>query len=129
MSLAGDLRTFILADATVTGLVVARMSPMRLPQNPTFPALVYTQISGPRDRNLSGPSGRVVARFQIDCWAKTYLQAQSLADAVRARLDGYQGTMGATVVGSVALENETDDLEEEPEEYRKIQDYMIAFCE
>lgn len=123
--LGGDLRTFLIADATITGLVVQRVYPNALPQNPTYPAITYNQVSGVRVRNLKGPSGTAQPRISINAWASTYLGARSLADAIRQRIDGYSGLMGSTVVGNVILDNEIDFFEDQVLVHRVLQDYFI----
>lgn len=41
-------------------------------------------ISAPPDTTLSGQSGLVQARVQIDCWADSYLKAKQIGEAVIA---------------------------------------------
>jgi hypothetical protein len=88
----GDLlRAYVLADATVSGLVASRMYPVRLPQKATMPALVYTQISGLRHGHLRGPASAAEPRYQVDAWALTFSEAHQLGKAVRRRLEAFVG--------------------------------------
>jgi len=131
MSLEDDVRVRLLADGTVSGLIGARMHPGLLPQNPAVPALTYERISGPRIQSLTGPSGRGVARLQIDSWSSTYREAQSLAAAVRASLNGFIGNLsdGASPPQTrgvvIRLDNERDLHEEDVSLFRISQDYVI----
>jgi len=72
------------------------------------PAVTYQQISGVRDQTLSGPSGCVECRFQINCWAKSYKEADQLAEAVRGALDGYSGTKQDVIIQVIHLIDEAD---------------------
>ncbi|MFO8014744.1 MAG: DUF3168 domain-containing protein, partial [Phycisphaerae bacterium] len=53
------------------------------------------------------------ARVQVDCWAGEYDEAKALAEAVRAALNGYQGTAGGVTVQWIGLEGEGDEAETE----------------
>ena len=107
MSIETEVRTRLTSDGTVSGLVSTRIYPKRLPQNPTYPALTFGRVSGVRLHNLAGVAGRGTPRIQIDSWAKTYLGAQALAAAVRASLDGFNGTL-TTIKATIRIDNEID---------------------
>lgn len=124
MSLESELRARLIADGGVAALISARVYPLILPQAPTYPALTYQRISGPRLHHLTGSSGRGVARIQTDSWAETYAAAQALAAAVRAALDGFDGLL-STLRAVVRLENERDLYEGTPEIYRVTQDWRV----
>lgn len=124
MSLETEVRARLAADGAVAALVGTRITPILLPQAPTYPALTYQRISGPRWQVLEGPGGGETARLQIDAWAASYLAAQGLAAAVRGSLNGFIGTL-ATLRVAIRLDNERDDFEDAPEVYRVIQDYRI----
>lgn len=138
MTVEADIRVRLLADGTVSGLISTRMYPLVLPQDPTLPALTYQRISGPRIHKLTGTTGRARARLEIDSWAETYTEAQSLAAAVRASLDGFIGTLTdgnspeSTRSATIRLDNERDlheDLGGGSALYRISQDYMINHSE
>jgi hypothetical protein len=57
-------------------------------QGEQLPAVVIHRIDGARDYAMQGPTGLVSSRLQIDCWAKTYTAAKTLARAVAAVLSG-----------------------------------------
>ncbi len=131
MTVETDARVRLLADSSVSALVGTRIYALVLPQKPTLPAATYQRISGPRLQNLSGDAGRGVARVQIDSWASTYLEAQSLAAAIRLSLNGFIGVLSdgsspASTRGVVIrLDNERDDFEPDSDLYRVSQDYLI----
>lgn len=135
MTIQRAVANFVITDSAVTALVTQRIYPQRLPQNPEYPALVFRRVSGPQVHNLAGAAGRAVPRVQIDCYAETYTQMEALADAVKARLDGFRGTMTTAdspalsfVVDTCKLENSLDfDESDVPNKtlHRRAQDYMV----
>ncbi len=132
MSMAEDLRTFLLQDSTLGGLIGTKIYPIVLPQDPIFPAITYQWISGDRLYSLSGPSGLSGPRIQFDCWAKTYAASEGLFEALRKRLDGYRGQMGSApghTVQGVFFANEVDLYEAEIDVYRRSVDFMIHYEE
>lgn len=124
-----DLRTFLVADPAITALVVGRIYPLKLPQDPTLPAIAYMRVSGFRGRVQDGPAGYARPTFQIDCWADSYLEAKNVADAVRQRLQAYKGTMGTTEVQSVRFLGDRDDFERDVENFRILMDFEIWHLE
>lgn len=130
--LVGDLKAFLAADSGVQAIVSGRLYPRVLPQNVTYPAISYDQVSGVRVRDLLGPSGKVRRRITVNSWASTNIGAWNLADAVRQALDGFDGMMGSTFVGSVILDNEIAFIEDEAGTvgvHRVLQDYIVAHAE
>jgi len=108
MSIETGLVTHLTADDGVSALIGARMYPLVSPQDAALPVLVYQKISGKPDYTHAGASGLARARFQFTCQAASYARAKALAAAVRASLSGFSGTMDATAVGAVFVENDRD---------------------
>lgn len=130
--LSGDLRAFLIEDAGVSALVGERCYPQQLPQKPTLPAIVYSQVSGVRVYDLAGADGKARLRVSVHSWATTHAGAHALADAVRARLSGFYGWMRDSKIGSVILDNEFDLNDEEAGTvglFRVVQDYIVAVLE
>lgn len=116
---------YILVNDTMVKAITTKCYPVKLPQSPTYPLILYTKISGMRDHVLSGASGRAHPRFQVEAWAETYSGAKTLADAIRNALDDYSGTASGTVIHSCLIDSERDVYESEIEKYRVIQDFFI----
>lgn len=106
MSFEADLRTYLLADSTISNLIGTRMYPVVLPQSPTYPAVSYSTISAQRGHNMQAPDGLAAQRIQVDAWALTYAQARSLSDAIRNRIDSFRGSMGSTKVQGIFFDTE-----------------------
>jgi hypothetical protein len=129
MSAAADIRTFVLADATVASLIGTRMYPLNLPQAPTFPAITYQWISGQHVQSINDRSGLSGPRVQFTAWAITYLQAEAVFEALRKRLDGFNGMAGSTRIYGAILESERDILSErldpEPTVFGRSADFFV----
>lgn len=126
------LRTHILGDTDITNLVGQRMYPVKLPQDPTMPAISYFRVSGIRHKSYGGPSGLAGPRIQIDAWAgepSGYKTAKELADLIRKRLDGFSGLLGTDRIWGAFLENDTDMYEDETKLHRVSQDYFVWYKE
>lgn len=95
MSFETDLRTRLLADATIAAAVGTRIYWKMRPQGSALPAIVLGTIYGARDQHFEGPIGTQGNRIQFDCLASTALAALNLRDAVVAEIEG-GGAAGAT---------------------------------
>ncbi len=120
MTVETGLRFHLLDEATIAGLVGARIYPLRLPQKATFPAIVLQRISSMRWKHLRGADALARPRYQVDCWAQTHDAATSLGNLVRQRLNGFAGTWTSDEspeviirVQGLFIENEQDLFEEE----------------
>lgn len=64
---------------------------VRAPQSTTPPYVVMQRIDGLVNYQLSGPSGYVSSRVQLDVYAASYGSALSVSRAVKEALSGYAG--------------------------------------
>lgn len=96
------------ADSTVSGYVGSRIYGDEMPQADSFPALVLTLISRPRQYELAGSTGFSHPRVQIEAWAATKATAVSILSAVAASLDGARFTYGSATVGPCRIVDERD---------------------
>lgn len=124
-----ELRTFLLADAALLAAVASRVYLIKLPQGTTADSIVYNRISGAGDYVMSGLSGFTQHRYQIDAWSQTGDGADTLANLIRDRLDGYKGTMGTIKVHGVRMVEQREDYDDTAKLYRVSRDFMIAFAE
>ena len=118
------IHDILVADSSVKA-ITTRCYPSTLPQNPTYPLILYAKVTGERINDLSGPSGMAHPRFQIEAWAETYAAAKSLANAIRVCLNGYRGTSGTVRIGSFLIQSERDIYEPEAACHRVVMDYAI----
>lgn len=125
------IRARLIASAEVAALVAERIWPMKLPQGPVLPAVVYQRISTTTDGvAMESPVGPVRSRVQITAWAGTFSGARALAEAVQIGLNGWSGTAGGESVRLARLVNWLDDYEPgPPERYRVISDFYVFSME
>ncbi|MEZ4684198.1 MAG: DUF3168 domain-containing protein [Caldilineaceae bacterium] len=113
-------------DATVVGLVTARVYPHKLPQSPTLPAVTYQLVSRvPTEANTE----LFDCRVQLDCWSGTYAGATTLAIAVLNALRFYRKGDGGNTLLSIYDSNYIDDYDDEREIYRVIVDVIAMYHE
>lgn len=133
-SIETAIRSALINDADVTALIGTRAYPMFLAQGYTLPAISYQRITGNRPREMADKTGRVNARFQVDCWAETYSGTSDLAGKVIAALDNHRGTLGTgdaamDNVGTIETISERDDFNQGVEVYRVILEFLIPYKE
>ena len=86
-----------------------KVYPTVFPDNVAMPAILYQRITGTPSVTHSGDGAVEGAQFQISCFAKTFANAVSLAEAVKAAFSAYSGPMGdlpdvrTLVVNEIAL--------------------------
>ena len=113
MSIESALVDHLLADATISSLISARLFPDVAPQESTFPRITYQVIGAEHPQHTGGGSGIAQVRIQIDVWASTALSRRTTVDALRDRLQAYTGTMGdeALPIRAVFVEGPTNTYE------------------
>lgn len=127
MGLGSTVRTIILGDPAVAALVGTRVYPKILPQSPTLPAITYQRISRVSVADhLTGAGSLGRPRVQVDAWASTDAAAETLGAAVKARLNGFKGTVaGEGDVKRIALETEGGQFDAELLLHRHTADYFV----
>lgn len=131
MSIESELRSVLIGDTSLAGLVAARVYPVQLPQAPTYPSLTISKISAIRFPHLTGASGLVQARFSVTCWGATVTASLALADVVRNILNGRNALL-ATIWAEIKLDNERDLSEFEADLsglFPIQQDYIVTYKE
>ena len=107
------LVSLLSGEATISAICSSRVYVNRAPQKAIFPQLIITQMNSEENGSLDGGSGQLrFLEFDIDCRAKSSLQAAALGDAVRVFIDDYSGTAGSKTIGAVILNDESDDYEQ-----------------
>jgi len=73
-------------------LIGNRIYPIKLPQNPTLPAMTYRVISGMEHHDIDV----AYPRFQFNCWGESYSAARGLADATKQAFQRKHGAIGGS---------------------------------
>jgi len=108
-SIGAAIVTHLETVAEVTAVVgsgdAARIYPSVLPQDPTYPAIVYTVASNTSEEHLGGSAGLSHARVRIDCYATTAAAATALAEIIRINglPSSTRGAVGSMTVRGVSL--------------------------
>lgn len=128
-------------DAGVIAIAGTRIYPLVIPQqvyteSTKQPCLVYTIDTEAREVLFEGSSDLVRGLVQIDCYARSYSQAQSLAAAVRDCLLDFTGTISSNTspitsvrVKKIFLDGENNLMDEEPGLYRVMQRFIVWYHE
>ena len=104
------LRAALVADATVSGLIGTKVFPLITPPETALPYVVWRRAGITRDQTLSAPMGVPTVTVEYQICGATYESARTVADAMRAVLDGYGGTADNTTVRQTSLDDESDEL-------------------
>jgi hypothetical protein len=125
------LRARLLADPDVVAQVASRIWPVRLPQGPVFPAIVYQRVSTTGEGvAFETPVGPTRSRVQVSAWATTFGGARQLGEAVHHALHGWSGSSGGVSVQLVRSVNWLDDYEAgPPERFRVLADFYVFSME
>jgi len=100
---AETLYSYLTTFPGLAALIGTRCYPVKLPQEPTLPALTYQRVSdAPEYSHDPGASYR--PRMQITCWAGTYAGAEALATQVNLASEAWHAAMG----GAAFVENVID---------------------
>ena len=121
-----DLFSFLSDQATDAA---SRIYPQELPQGVTLPAIKYLQVSDPAMHTQSGRSNLRHPRWQLDCYAETYLAAHRLADQVVTAIDGYTGPMGKKTCYAGFEENMRDNHDPDTGRHWVSVDVVIWYSE
>lgn len=128
------LRSALVANATVAGLIGTRIYPVLAPATASLPFVTWRRAGIRRQQTLSAPMGMPITSVEYSIYGVTYEQAREVADAMRAVLDGYGGTANNTEVKQTSLEQESDDFvtlggAELPPAYQVTQQYDVFWQE
>ena len=136
MSIATDIRAYLLTQAAMTTLSSTRMYCHKRDQGSALPALVLSLESEDHGHHLTAASGWAMARLSIDSVASTYVSAAAIDEQVRQELSGFNGTIGtsSTLVTSVVLDNRAERFVESIDGsdvgvYVISSDYMVQYAE
>lgn len=106
---AEDLRTYITGSTAVSSLISTRCHYAQLPQSSIYPHIWFRVTSDTVDRTMDGVGLMHEAYIDVEAAGVTPGSAQSVADALFARLDGYKGSVGNATAHAIFLSNKDDD--------------------
>lgn len=109
---ATRLRTFLLADSSLSAAVGLRIHQGFVPEDTPLPFIYFSRTSTRHERVLGETNEVFSHTFAVECIDTDLDKAQSLAGLVRSRLDGYIGAFADSTVKGIFCDEQSDDYEE-----------------
>jgi len=116
------------SNTALNTAVSGRISPLRLPQATSFPAISYYQVSLVPYNTKSGYSKSDFARVQVNIFGLTIASCIDISDKVRTAMEINPGTFNGVYVHQAKFDNEvllSDDSAGEEGIFHIAQDYII----
>ena len=117
------------ADATVAGLVGARIYPLKVPEPTVYPCLSYQVVSASPESTLDSRE-RGSKRIQFDAWGTSYGDCKRVLLAAKKVLHLFHGLLpdGTRALLIYNLQ-EIDDFESDGRVYRSLAEYRAEYAE
>lgn len=104
--------------------------PVQMPEAATYPAIVFSQISGDGNPSYDGANSLHQCRISFGCYGKNYADSKRLQVAVRQLFEGFHGVLpDGTPVDNVILELELDAFEDAPFSYNAPIDFLFVYVD
>lgn len=130
------VRTWLLAQSSVTDLIGQRMYLDRLPQNATLPAVTVEKSSESHHHTLSNRSGFVETRLAFECHATLRLTANNVAQQIiDSGIAAVKGVTNSVDIRAVMIEdgqrNFTIDAADGSDDHQYVTtfDLMVSYLE
>jgi len=112
-------------DASVQSATRGAVYPSQLPQNATYPAVVWGQLSDDTLDTKDGPINQGYA-FQLDIYAKDYATAQALAQDIKTEMQWKSVAVDGLGTCRITFRDQGDAVvEDEKELIHIVQDYRV----
>jgi len=118
VAIEDDIFTVLSNYAGLSALVVARIYPIKAPQKPTYPMIVYTRISNNEVNALDGSAGLANSRFQMTTFAGTYSSASAVADQIKL-------AMASATFTNILISRIDLDFDDNAEKYSIVLDFSV----
>lgn len=112
---AENLRTFLLADASLLTSLGDQCGQIRTLQADTYPFCVFfrTGTDGDSERTVNQAVGTSPFRkfFDIEVVSNDLDEAADIAERIKTYADGFSGTFGATTIQGLFIEDHDDEYQ------------------
>lgn len=81
-----SIAAFLLADTNVAALVADRITPDKIDQGATLPAVAYWIVSVDEEQSIAGRVGCSATRITFESWAETRVGSSNLARVIKRAL-------------------------------------------
>ena len=105
-------------DSGVTA-ITTRIYPIMLPQNAVYPAISYQVNEDTEDETFDGQGTFQRINLEVDAWSDTHAGMLTLADAIKAAIKNYSGTVASNAVDKITIDSAISVYEDQVEKYRK----------
>lgn len=139
MSIKSALATYLAANAGILAVAVGGVWPVALSQDSNGkitprPALTYRRMPSDHEHELEGGGGYSFAMFRLTAWGDQYSDADALGEAIRLAMQGFNGTVAGTEIGTVVLKNDFDEYVQPPDGssqgfFAVHHDYKVGYVE
>jgi len=119
------VHTQLTGHAGLSALIAARLYPVKLPQDVSYPACVYEIITRTEFPAMGSNADHSRKRITVTGYDNSYSGVKALETQIVAALDRYTGTSDGTTIDGSYLENVSDLYEDEFQIYQVSIDFMI----
>lgn len=115
------VRSILLSNSTLSGLIGTRIYPNKPPLDCSWPAISYSFPSDPFQRVVRG------ARVQVDCWAESYTACHTLADLIESTLNSFCGVSKGITIEGIYPQSPYDMPDDDTEISHIAYDFIIKY--
>lgn len=110
--------SLLTTNSNIDTLLKKRVYPEgEVPDKPTVPFVAYNRIATAHTNRTHSGKTYNTYRFQLDCYAKSSMDAKMLAQTIVDELDSYKGTVGSWRVDALFIEDTRDSYQSETNEF------------
>ena len=129
--ITNGLVSYLLNQSAVTAICSTRIQPIPAPEDLSqYPVVTYQVASDVSGYTLTGSDGVTTTRVIFNCFGIRYLDARTLALAVKAALTAYRGTLpDGSIVYETQIVNMTDTFESGERIYKTSVHAVITYAD
>lgn len=114
-------------DATVAGLVGDKIYPYMADENIALPYIVYEETGNEPTNTKQGISDLDTISVNIESYAGSVLDLNTLRAAVRSKLERFNGIVGTKNIDTITFRGESNGYSLENRIYLNIQQFTIRY--
>ncbi len=109
----------ILSNDSGVSAITTRIYPIMLPQNAVYPAISYQVNEDSEIETFDGQGTFQRISLEVDAWSDTHANMLTLADAIKAAIKNYSGTVASNTIDKITIDSAVSVYEDQVEKYRK----------
>ena len=114
-------------DATVAGLVGDKIYPYMADENISLPYIVYEETGNEPTNTKQGISDLDTISVNVESYAGSVLDLNTLRAAVRLKLERFKGIVGTKNIDTITFRGESNGYSLEDRIYLNIQQFTIRY--